>query len=249
MARAFSLAFGPAIGGGAWMRRWFRWRRVLSVGLGVFLLGMVGLGLAARARSREAPAWWSPPSGDAAAAAAERTEQGLVNEAHRVRGGEGDWTIELDEGAVNAWLAVRLPEWMASQDPPLRLGADGGVIQVLFRPGLMVAAWQTGADGERRVISVGLTAAVDASGRLVLTARSASLGRLGLPLGWVLRAAEAGVESKWKDAVRRGEFSADRPDLRLADGRRVRVLGVELLDGALRIRCRTRGMSEPEAPR
>ena len=107
MARAF-LFFGPRRGaGGAWMRRWFRWRRVLAVGLGVFLLGMAGLGLAARSQAGRAPAWWAPPAGVSAGGEAERTEQGLVNEAHRVRADEGEWTLELTEEGVNAWPRSR----------------------------------------------------------------------------------------------------------------------------------------------
>lgn len=224
------------------MRRWFRWRRVLSVGLGVFLLGMAGLGLAARSQSRRAPAWWAPPAGASAGGEAERTEQGLVNEAHRVRADEGEWTLDLTEEGVNAWLALRLPAWLASQDPPVRLGPGVGTVQALFKPGLVVVAAETGGGGDRRVLSLGLTAGVDEAGRLVLTARSASVGRLGLPVGWALRAAaEAGPGERWGEAVRRGVFVVDRPSLRLADARQVRIVGVEVVDGGLRVRCRTVG--------
>lgn len=225
------------------MHRWFRWRRVLSVGLGVFLLGMVGLGLAARSQSRKAPAWWAPPAaGEAAAGAAERTEQGLVNEAHRVRADEGEWTLELTEEDVNAWLALRLPAWLASQDPPVRLGPGVGAVQALFKPGLVVVAAETGDGQDRKVLSLGLTAGVDDAGRLVLSAKSASVGRLGLPVGWALRAAaEAGPGDRWAEEVRRGAMVLERPWLRLADARQVRIVGVEVVDGGLRVRCRTVG--------
>jgi hypothetical protein len=211
---------------------------VVSVGVAVFLLGLTVLGLIARARSREAPVWWAPPSGPAAAGRAERTEQGLVNEAHRVRADEAAWEVTLSEEGVNAWLALRLPEWMASQSPPVSAPVESA--QALFRPGLLFAGGRTG----ERIFSLGAAPRVDEAGRLVLSVRSTSLGRLSLPVGWVLnalagRAPAAGTG--WR--LEHGDLIIDRPELRLADGRRVRVVGVECGDGVLTVRCRTAGAS------
>jgi hypothetical protein len=238
-ARAF-LFFGPTREQHAsrWIRRWFRWRRAAAVGFVAFLLGLTILSWIAWRRSWQTPAWWTPtpsPTASKAAAMGEAIEQRVVNEGHRVRGGE-PWELTLDEAGVNAWLGTRLFEWMASRTPPMSLGGGVREVRVLMREGRLYAAGRLDGD---RIVAVGVEPTIDTGGRLALRLTSASVGRLGVPVSWAARALEPA--SRAGLAVEGGAIVAAEPRVKLADGRRVRIEGVEVSEGMLRVRCRTAG--------
>lgn len=238
-ARAF-LFFGPTRHqtSSTWLRRWFRWRRTAAVGLVVFLLGVSVFSWMAWRRSWQTPEWWSPlPSGIEVARSAEQFEQRVINEGHRVRGLEDSWDLVIDEAGANGWLSTRLMDWMRSQVPPVSLGEGVRTVRVMFRAGVIYAAAEL--DGGR-IVTVGVSPKVDERGRLVLTIRSASVGRLGLPAAWAARALSPGSKGGGLRAEG-GGFAVDEPVLKLADGRRVRMVGLDVKEESLLLRFKTLG--------
>lgn len=194
------------------------WRTALVAA--VVLLPLVG---AAAVLALRAPAWWNPVS-RADAAAADRAaafEQGIVAEFTRVRGDAADWAIRIRESDVNDWLGTRLPAWMESRGEPVPAGAQARMqadaVAVGVRTGVVVAWWQAGL-------------AVQGGG-IGLRDERGGLGRLPVP--GVAFALDAGLD----------QAALEHP-IRLADGRKVRILDVETLPGEVRLRLRTEPASK-----
>lgn len=171
-----------------------------------------------------APAWWGPvPRADAAAAErAAAFEQGIVSEFTRVRGDAAEWALRVRESDVNDWLGTRLPAWLDSRGEAApvavqcRMQVDAVVVGVQTGP--LVAWWQAGP--------------VPRDGGLGLQREQGGVGRLTIP-------GIAGLlQPNWRDQV------LGQP-IRLADGRRVRVLDLESLPGEVRLRLRTEPASRP----
>lgn len=139
-------------------------------------------------------------------------------------------------------------------------------VQVCFEEGRIhvgarVVSPDGGARSGPRPRTLGATLRVEfgPDGSLWLTAERIEIGRLPVPAGWVLGSARAGGSSAGERKV--GEVSEDlarlpqtrnvlaafrgerpvisRPVIRLADGRRVRLLAVEPRDGRLVITAQT----------
>lgn len=240
MARAF-LFFGPTRdSGSSLVRRWFRIRRMLAVGVAVFLVGICVLAFLARSQASRPPAWWAPPERTRACEAeAEQLEHALVNRTHEVRTSPG-WVITLDESAVNAWLATRLEDWAAAQDPPIRTG-QLGKSQAMFRTGrIYVAVQVVGGAWDGKILTAGIEPTVAADGKLVLELRSATIGRLALPAGWVSRIAPQGRTPAGVVLDRDGgRLEIASPTLKLADDRLVRLVGVRVGEGTLTLEATT----------
>jgi hypothetical protein len=205
-------------------------------------LGLSVLSWIAWRRSWQTPEWWVPATtieGAGApasrAATGEAVEQRVVNEGHRVRNAAA-WDLTLGEPEVNAWLGTRLFEWMASRTPPVSLGAGVREVRVMMREGRLTVAARLDLD---RVVAVSVAPAMDADARLVLRLTSASVGRLGVPVSWAARALEPA--SRAGLAVEGGAIVVPEPRIVLADGRRVRIEEVQVIEGSLRVRCRTMG--------
>lgn len=241
MARAF-LFFGPGRDSSSRLiRRWFRWRRIIAVGVVVFLLGVSLLALFARSQAAKPPEWWAPPvAAPRTQAAAEHLEHLVVNQTHEVRDLEGAWTLALSEEEVNAWLATRLPEWLAAQDRKPAIGPTRS--QVMFRDDRLYAAAEIQSGGfDGKVVTVGVEPAILETGELALTVHSASMGRLGVPAGWALQALAASAPPGVRVDLEHGRVIIDTPTLRLADGRHVTIAGVKVEEGMLTVRARTQG--------
>lgn len=238
-----------------------RWQRRL-VAAGLILAALCGvLAALAVALAASRPGWWRPlaPGDPAALVRARAVENGTVTLLTQARGDE-PWTARLADADAAAWLACRLPEWAISQG---RLGAwppELAQVQVLFEEGTVLVSVEVRLrDGGRRVLSARLRPTVDRAGTLWLTASSVGVGRLRLPAGLMLAEGPEGAPGRWlrpdgpladglpagvrgRDIARvlLGESPLARaPALRLADGRRVRVLGVRVVPGFLELTCRT----------
>jgi hypothetical protein len=128
-----------------------------------------------------APAWWAPADPDDAqtSALAERVEYRVIEEAHKVRAEPDPWWIEIEQDHVNAWLAARLPEWVAHSYGarwPARVGSP----QVsLDRDAVRVGVDIETEAGTRYVVAHLSPEIVD--GALALSLEGISVGRVWLP--------------------------------------------------------------------
>lgn len=192
-------------------------RRLLRV-LGVAALVLLPLAGVAAMLALQAPRWWKPvPRADTAAAdRAAEFERSIVAEFTRVRPDAPEWAVRIAEAQVNDWLGTRLPAWLESRGEPV-----AGAVQARFTPGTV----RVGVD-LRRVVAWWQGCPEPADGGLRLSAARGGVGRLPIPL------VDVGLDR----AIDRGTLQSP---LRLADGRRVRLLDVEVLDGEIRLRLRT----------
>lgn len=164
------------------------------------------------------PAWWSPiPRSDQSAAErGAQVEQALVSEFTRVRADAPEWSIRIEERDANAWLATRLPAWLESRGLP-----QAGPVQALMGPGWM----RVGVELPQAIVWW-QAAPVAQAGGWKLEGLRMGAGRLPLPGSGLV--ALPGID----------RANLEGP-IRLADGRQVRVLDLEVLPGEVRLRLRT----------
>jgi hypothetical protein len=228
---------------------------------GISLLAALGVLLA-----RSTPSWWRPADPDAPGTrlAAEALEHGVVNQVHAWRpragaaGGGGawrsePWTVSLSEGDANAWLAASLPKWLANLDKPARLPPELSELQVAFASGVVRIGGRIAHAGAGHTLSASVRPEIRADGSLWLAATWVRLGRMPVPASWLLERAMddaselggAALRSREGRAAARVlagmEPAAREPELRLADGRRVRLLRIEAREDQLWLTCRTEG--------
>jgi hypothetical protein len=217
---------------------------------------------------RARPSWWrqvdvrSPEVQRLASA----VENGLITAMNDVRPADGrSWSIRLDEGAMAAWLAARLPSWAVSQGG---LGAwPSGLerVQACFREGEVVVGAELRRAGASQHVSIPFRATVGDDGVLRVVPGWVRLGRLALPTGTALGAlgvredrgrgaagagGEPGVGAPLMDllsehgsselvrAIGSGRGWEGRVLVPLADGRRAHLVGVVVEPGALVLRWR-----------
>lgn len=191
-----------------------RLARVAAVAV-LVLLPVAGVGATL---ALQAPRWWRPvPRDDAAAGErAAAFEQAVVAEFSRVRTDAPEWAVRIRESEVNEWLGTRLPAWLESR---------GEVAPVAVQARFSAGTVRVGAD-LRRVIAWWQGRPEASGGGVRLDAPGGGVGRLPVPLVGI------GLER----VLSRDALAAP---IRLADGRRVRVLDLEVLDGEVRLRLRT----------
>ena len=198
---------------------------------------------------RSAPSWYSPAdAGDAEAAAlAERAEYRLVEEYHRIRGEGEQWTVRVREEQINAWLAARLPEWIANREG-LSWPEGVGVPQVHIEEAGINVAVEAEYTGRKQVVVMRVVPEVR-EGELWARMDRVGLGRVsvaGSPaeaLAGLIE--EAGSEGAMGEEVMEellkmvsGERGVEW-SVELADDRRVELVDVVLSEGAIDVTNRT----------
>ena len=186
-------------------------------------------------------ALWPPPGRPSLPAnpeaRGEALEQALVAAVTKVRDPAGEsWAIAIDPADINAWLATRLPKWIA-HDPELapfaaaerlRLGAEDGAV-VLDAP---VGPGFLGLVGTVRV-PLELD---ERSQRLRIDVAAARVGRLPIPFA----ATGLGSGGTLAEEVARLEERYPGRRFRLADGRFIEVRAISCEEGRIKIRFATR---------
>ena len=174
---------------------------------------------------------------------------------------------------ANAWLNVRLERWLADQTEQgvidFRWPEAVKQVQVSFEDGRIHVGAKVnrpGADpGDRprpQTVGASLRPEFGQDGSLWLTAERIEIGRLPVPAGWVLGSASSAGEKQMGEVsdelaqlpetqkvieAFKGERPViSKPVIKLADGRRVRLLSIEPKDGKLVITAQT---EVREAPR
>ncbi len=173
------------------------------------------------------------------------------------------WSIALRDEDASAWLTARLREWVES-DAAIEGWPEGlGQPQVHFENGRLRLGADLRFERGQRVVSVAITPEFREDGSLWLLTDWVHIGRLPLPAGPMLARAGEAIEEEMPaeladelavDAERAGFFDilrgraplARRPELRLDEGRAVRLLGLRLMDGRIEIDCQTISARDPD---
>ena len=227
------------------MRRRARVRQFILTCIVLALFGAIALWIL----MRTAPAWYAPPDPlDAnVAAIADEFEYRIVEEMQKIRVGEAQfWVLRLNESQMNAWLAARLPRWIANRTSP-QCPNELGTPQVRIEATEMSVAMPLSSGRAARVLVVHFTPRVE-NGLLRVEVNSIGMGRIGLP-GEPLANLVEKLESVWPQSARDPQIQqgkdalsgrqAIEPILRLEDGRRIRIVGMVLADGEIKITAQT----------
>lgn len=243
-----------------------KWKPVLLAGSAGALLAGLALFLVGSRFSAKDPSWWrrglTPSSANALA-----LETGLLDQVSRVeRKGQAipnaspgqvkwrsePWRMSMQAQDANSWLTVQLPKWLASRQPPVAWPEEIAEIQTQFEEGVIHLGVRLKHGDRERIITATVEPYVDADGSLWLPARRVSLGAMPIPPSWILGHARDAGGSMFPLALStlpetRAMFDAflgNRPIvndavMRLADGRRVRLVRIIPRDGKLDLTCRT----------
>jgi hypothetical protein len=227
----------------------------------VFLVGwMVRLGLE--------PTWWPGTDAESKATKvlAQDVESRVLSAASQVRpraastdagaaaavnGYRSDeWALTVSQNEANAWLATSLQAWLASLDRPgltlaTRVAFVPGGVMVGVRDPSGAYSTSQASDEDGRTYWAEIKTRVDQVG-VHLRVRRVGIGRIELSAAR-LRTLAGAVMSKSDDVDRArlnallagDELLVAERGFPLADGRRVRVVGVEALAGELRLRMVT----------
>lgn len=177
------------------------------------------------------------------------------------------WKVFITTDQANAWLAARLRQWLADKSadgsahfnwPPevdqVAVMFEDGVIHIGARV-LRRGPSGTVLSGEKpQTIAAAVRPELRPDGSLWFTAQSIQIGRLGVPASWVIgsaakarrRVGEVSAELAGMPQTQRvlAALKGERPvvsraTMKLADGRRVRILAIEPADGRVVITCQT----------
>jgi len=215
--------------------------------------------------TRAAPAWWRriDPANERTVQRANDLEGAISHHISMVRpGSTGEagggvwrtepWTVAMRAEDANAWLNVRLPVWMARENPRFEWPDEMTDLQVHFDAPLIRIGARVLADGREHYLSATLTPELRGDGSLWVKADWVHVGRLPIPASWVLGEAEARAEdlipAELRDVPEAKTFfrivageepMAERPVVRLPDNRRVRLMALKAEKGWVAITCRT----------
>jgi hypothetical protein len=182
-------------------------------------------------------------------------------------GASEPWTIKLTASDANAWLAARLRPWLESQEgEKFTWPRDLDRVEIEFQDGRIYVGASIRKPGEegkaeskKQVLSAALRPELRSDGGLWMPATWVSVGKLSLPPSWLLpRSKREGSNARNKRIPDPTGMLAEVPQLsdllgalageraamqtaiiKIGDGRRVRLLGLEPKEGALYITCQT----------
>lgn len=239
-------------------RRWLRpWvlavLLALAAGATLIVVGAIML-------SQGRPSWWRPMN--LADAGLARTGQSLENSItsrlSQVRPGataearRAPWTITLTQDEANAWLNTRLSAWAQSVAEMKAWPRELAEVQAHFDGARIDLAFRVVFDSAERIVTARVAPRIDDTGALWMEAESFAVGRLPLPRSWVLGTVDEGSSIGLPRSVRQTpqaqrvaralageEPIMPRAEIKLPDGRRVEIIGLEARDGQLVVTCRT----------
>ncbi|MBC24450.1 MAG: hypothetical protein CMJ32_11115 [Phycisphaerae bacterium] len=218
-------------------------RRLSSRRILLVIAAMIPIGLlliVALVLSR--PGWWIQPAevDPTEVEQASQFEQGIVSGFQRIRPDQESWAVRIRQEDVNAWLARRLPRWI-DHDQQLQWPEGVGMPQVSFQDGHVVVAATRRTLGMDVIIGASIEPSI-VNGRLSLSWEDGFVGRLSIlvikptVLVPLIESAIGSLVSESDPA----EFSDPiDPVIGLADGRQVRIIDIEVVDGSMYVQCRT----------
>ncbi|MFZ9881806.1 MAG: hypothetical protein ACO3QC_10440, partial [Phycisphaerales bacterium] len=166
----------------------------------------------------------------------EAFEQAIAAALTKVRAAGEEWAIAVDPADINAWLATRLPKWIA-HDPELAALEPARTVRIAAVAGGLVVEDSAHANGAA-VLTLPVTPSL-ADGRLLLEIGTARIGRLPVPGSASALAALA------RDSLNR--LASGPARIPLADRRTVELRGIECVSGEIRLLFAT--LPPPSEPR
>jgi len=183
---------------------------------------------------------WPPPGRPVLPANAdvrgEALEQALIAAVTKVRGPAGEsWAISIDPADVNAWLATRLPKWLA-HDPEFEPFAAATELRVGSEDGALVVESPVGPRllGLVGTVRVPLELA-EGDAQVRAEVGSVRIGRLPVPLS------EIGFDAAERVVAEVARLEARYPGrrFRLGDGRFIEVQAISCEAGRIKVRLAT----------
>lgn len=156
-------------------------------------------------------------------------EQGLAAQFTKVRGQDSAWSIRITEKDMNEWLASRLPKWLEHQGKSAQ--ECNRKVQVRCREDRMdIAAENSWGVAVLEFMPKMHSTTKDniAVETLNVSPTSAAIGSLFVPTFII---STFGPTDMFE--------SLNNAEFRLADGRRVQVIDVEVLPGEIRMQLNT----------
>jgi len=226
-------------------------RRILRVAAVLFALLAAAVVLVL-ALTLSTPTWYTPPPPTAPTtiALADKLEQAAVSQLTQVRPADpapttspkyrsDAWSVSISQDDANAWLAVRLPAWLASRQTTM----PGLISQPFIRFDDGAATIAAAYEGTPRLIlGQRIAANIDEAGDLHIALGATHAGRMTAPGSLLSIGAVRDMLTNLKGAnvkLTDDTLTFTQPTLRLDDGRFVRVLGLWVKDGRLEVMCRT----------
>jgi hypothetical protein len=166
----------------------------------------------------------------------EAFEQAMAAALTKVRAAGEEWAVAVDPADINAWLATRLPKWIA-HDPELAALEPARTVRIAAVAGGLVVEDSLRASGAA-VLSLPVTPSL-ADGRLLLDIGTARIGRLPVPGSASALAALA------RDSLNR--LASGPARIPLADRRTVELRAIECTRGEIRLLFAT--LPAPTEPR
>jgi hypothetical protein len=182
-----------------------------------------------------------PPSGRPtlppnAAVRGEALEQALVAAVTKVRDPAGEaWAVAIDPADINAWLATRLPQWVA-HDPELAPFETATEMRLGAADGAVIVEAPIGPRALGLVGTIRMPLELDESdGALRVDVGQSRIGLLPIPVSG------AGFDATDKVRDELARLEARYPDrrFRLGDGRFIEVRAISCEDGRIKIRFAT----------
>jgi hypothetical protein len=182
------------------------------------------------------PTWWRPMdvSDSRVRDLAEQVERAVVSTVHRHRPLDEPWTVAVSVEQANAWLNIKLPQWIANRSAqwPERIEE----LQMHFSEDatLSLGARIRGNDTSRVVVAT-IRPEVAQDGSLWLPMDAAQAGRLDLPRDWTVDQLREWIPEEVSERVPTDQLldalgalapMFHEPVLKLDDGRRVRLLAM-----------------------
>lgn len=159
---------------------------------------------------------------------AEALERGAATALSQRRHGDEPWTVEIKEEDAAAWAAHRLPRWLENRGE--RWPGGWSQPRARFEGGRVFIGV---LDAGGRVLGVSGVPIVEGASLRLLESR-VTLGRLAVP---ATALADRIANQTLRDAIT-GTVGVEARAT-LDDGRSVSVERVEVVDGRLRVTCRT----------
>jgi hypothetical protein len=171
-----------------------------------------------------------------AEARGEALEQALVSAVTKVRDPAGEsWAIAIDPADINAWLATRLPKWVA-HDPEFAPFAAASEVRIGSEDGAVILETPIGPSALGLVATVRMPLELpEGDERLRIRIGGVRVGRLPIPF------AEAGFDAAGNVQAELQRLEERHPDrrFRLGDGRFIEIRAISCEDGRIKIRFAT----------